>query len=58
MFISQWSCHATTGRSFDETFHNQEWFIDIFHRTSVFSYRRCYRTNTHRASFELVNYSE
>ena len=58
MLVGQWSCHAATWRSFDETLHNEEWFIDIFNGSGIFSDGRCYRTDPYRPTPELVNDSE
>ena len=58
MLVSQFGGHASSGRTLDETFHDQEWLIDILDSAGIFTDSRSNGIESDRTTLELVDDGE
>lgn len=58
MTVSQFGYHTSARSPLYETLHYEIRFVYLLHRTGVFSYRCGNGTDAHRATLELVYYSQ
>ena len=58
MLIRKLGCHTAAGRSFDESLHNKERLINLFHSTAVFADSCRNGRDSHRTAFKFIDYRE
>ena len=56
--VGKRGCFTTTGGAFDETFFDEEGFIDILDRSGIFSHRRSDGIEADRSAAELIDDGE
>ena len=55
MFVSKSCCDTSTRSSFNETFHDKEWFINLLHRTRILTDSSSNGGDADRSAMELIN---